>query len=299
MTVTSTEHATEQQSAPLVIVSCDTHVGPRLVEDLRPYCPEDLLGEFDAYAGALQAKREAAAAHREKVAFGDVRTGPDWGVRMANLQTPGHYDMHARLRDLDADGVAAEIMFHDSQNGEPIPFQSDTLLMRGSGVAQDFDLLRAGQHIYNQWLADVCSIEPERHIGLMHLPLWDIEAAIAELEWARSAGLKGLNFPYPKPYMEPYTNPVWDPFFSACEDLGRYAGQPRRRGRDRRHVSGRDVDREVRDLDDDAHLPDGPPDLRRGLRASSATPPGHHGVAGRVVALRAEGDGQHLAHRHA
>jgi predicted TIM-barrel fold metal-dependent hydrolase len=220
MTVTTAEEATEQQSAPIVIVSCDTHIGPRLVEDLRSYCPQELLGQFDAYAGALQAKREAAAAHREKVAFGDVRTGPDWGVRMANLQTPGHYDMHARLRDLDADGVAAEIMFHDSQNGEPIPFQSDTLLMRGSGVAQDFDLLRAGQHIYNQWLADVCSIEPERHIGLMHLPLWDIDAAIAELEWARSAGLKGLNFPYPKPYMEPYTNPVWDPFFSACEDLG-------------------------------------------------------------------------------
>ena len=50
--------------------------------------------------------------------------------------------MQARLRDLDNDGVAAEVMFHDSQNGEPIPFQLDTLLMRGTGQDQDFDLLR-------------------------------------------------------------------------------------------------------------------------------------------------------------
>ena len=146
----------------------------------------------------LRKKREAAAANKEKVSFGGNSVGPDWGVRFANLETPGHYDMHARLRDLDNDGVAAEVMFHDSQNGEPIPFQVDTLLMRGTGQDQDFDLLRAGQHIYNQWLADVCSIQPERHIGLMHLPMWDMEAALEELHWARSVGLKGAEFPVPE-----------------------------------------------------------------------------------------------------
>jgi len=222
MTVTTTEAgaAAEQKPAPFVIVSSDTHIGPRLVEDLRPYCPKTLLGDFDAFADALEKKREAAAAEKKKVSFGGTNPGPDWGVRFTNLQTPGHHDMHARLRDLDNDGVSAEVMFHDSQNGEPIPFQSDTLLMRGTGDGQDFGLLRAGQRIYNQWLADVCSIEPERHIGLMHLPMWDIKAAIEELEWARSVGLKGLNFPAPRMYMQPYNDPAWDPFFSACEDLG-------------------------------------------------------------------------------
>jgi len=65
----------------------------------------------------------------------------------------------------------------------------------------------------------VCSIEPERHVGLMNVPMWDVAAAIKELEWGRSAGLKGLNFPSPKPYLTPYNDSVWDPFFSACEDL--------------------------------------------------------------------------------
>jgi predicted TIM-barrel fold metal-dependent hydrolase len=221
MTVTMIDGgaATDQGSAPYVVVSCDTHIGPRLVEDLRPYCPKELLDDFDRYAAELQAKREAAAAARKRVSFGGKQMGDDWGVRLDNLQTAGHHDMHARLRDLDADGVAAEVVFHDSQNGEPIPFQTDTLLMRTGGQDQDFDLLKAGYHIYNQWLADVCSIEPERHIGLMALPMWDRDAAIEELTWARSAGLKGISFPTPKPYLVPYNDPGWDEFFSAVEDL--------------------------------------------------------------------------------
>jgi predicted TIM-barrel fold metal-dependent hydrolase len=222
MTITSRDAktSTSQGSAPLVIVSCDTHIGPRLREDLRPYCPEELLEDFDAYAGVLEEKRAAAAAAKKRVSFGDTRMGDDWSVRLDNLQTPGHFDMHARIQDLDSDGIAAEVLFHDSQNGEPVPFQNDTLLMRASNISQDFDLLKAGQHIYNKWLADACSIEPERHVGLMHLPMWDIDAAIAELEWGRSVGLKGVNFPTPKIFLEPYNSPSWDPFFSACEDLG-------------------------------------------------------------------------------
>ncbi len=207
-------------STPLVIVSCDSHIGPRLAEDLRPYCPKDLLEQFDAYAGDLERRREQAAAKNQKVSFGGQGAiGADWGARYENLGTPGHHDMYARLRDMDEDGVAAEVVFHDSQNGEPIPFQVDTLLRRGSGEGQDFELLRAGQRIYNRWLADACAIEPERHIGLMHLPMWDIDAALEELTWARSVGLKGINFPFPKPFMQPYNDPAWDPFFSAVEDL--------------------------------------------------------------------------------
>ena len=222
MTVISpeTELVSSQESAPLVVVSCDTHIGPRLVDDLRPYCPKELLEPFDAYAGELAARKEAATAAKGRVSFGGKQMGDDWGVRLNNLQTPGHFDMRSRLADLDNDGVAAEVVFHDSQNGEPMPFQTDTLLMRGSGGEQDFDLLRAGQRIYNQWLADACSVEPERHIGLMHLPMWDIDAAIEELEWARSVGLKGINFPTPKAYLQPYNDSAWDPFFAACEDLG-------------------------------------------------------------------------------
>jgi hypothetical protein len=109
MTATTTEAGapSEQAAKPLLIVSCDTHIGPRLDPDLRPYCPPDLLDEFDAYAGTLREKKEAAAAARGRVAFAGKEMGADWGVRTDNLQTLGHYDMHARLGDLNGDGVAA------------------------------------------------------------------------------------------------------------------------------------------------------------------------------------------------
>ena len=52
-----------------------------------------------------------------------------------------------------------------------------------------------GYEIYNRWLADFVSQAPHRHIGLAYLPMWDVEAAVAEVEWAHEAGLKAVNFP--------------------------------------------------------------------------------------------------------
>ena len=39
----------EDRHRPVVIVSNDTHIGPRLVEDLRPYCPREHLDEYDQF----------------------------------------------------------------------------------------------------------------------------------------------------------------------------------------------------------------------------------------------------------
>jgi hypothetical protein len=67
----------------VVIVSCDTHIGPRLKEDLRPYCPKKFLDDYDAF---VEAWRRPAS--RDD----------------APLGTTGHYDVYQRLADLDQDG---------------------------------------------------------------------------------------------------------------------------------------------------------------------------------------------------
>src|SRR5213075_2619409 len=82
---------------------------------------------------------------------------------------------------------------------QPIPFNVSDF-STGSITADrqydvDYEQAQIGRHIYNRWLADFCSVEPERHVGLAHLPMWDIDAAIEELEWAHAHGLKGVNFP--------------------------------------------------------------------------------------------------------
>lgn len=210
---------------PLVIVSTDTHIGPRLREDLRSYCPQKYLQAFDEFADNAEAAMAAfRAAYRGSVKDADEYHGKQTLLR--NLNTAGHHDMHARLRDLDADGVAAEVIFHGSMNDEPMPFQAP---VPGFGPQPDLELVAAGIRMYNRWLADVCSIEPARHVGLAHLPMWDVDAAVAEAEFAGQLGLRSVNFPadsgpgehlvVPTRGRHTYNDPAWEPLWAVCEDL--------------------------------------------------------------------------------
>jgi predicted TIM-barrel fold metal-dependent hydrolase len=197
-----------RRDEPVVIVSSDTHIGPRLVADLRPYCPRRLLDAFDEFAGRVQQHRDAvfeSLPGRESAGLG------------RNRATDGHFDMHARLRDLDYDGVAAEIVFHGSQNEEPMPWGTFVAML--GPASDDLTLVGEGRRIYNRWLADAVSVEPSRHVGLAHLTLWDVEASVLEVERCRASGLRGVNLPAPRPGLAPYNDPTWEPLWAACAAL--------------------------------------------------------------------------------
>jgi predicted TIM-barrel fold metal-dependent hydrolase len=197
-------------TVPVPIVSSDTHIGPVLGTQLRAYCPHKYLKAFDGYADEWRAAQRA----RSELMAG---AGGSPFAQHPNMRTAGHYDIQARLRDMDRDGVACEVIFHGSQNNEPLPFVGSSL---GNVASLDFDrhLAGIGLHMYNEWLADFCSVEPERHVGLAQLPMWDIERATAELEWAADAGLRGVNLPAMRHglYLE-YNHRDWEPFWAACE----------------------------------------------------------------------------------
>jgi predicted TIM-barrel fold metal-dependent hydrolase len=201
--------ATTRGSAPVVVVSCDTHIGPLLEEQLRDYCPAEHLDAFDELVAA------------QAVAAGSVmRLIKDDGALeqlLRNRRTDGHHDVHARIRDMDRDGVAAWVIYHGSLNDQPIPWQQGFTF--NAGTDTDRARLAVGQHMYNRWLADFVSVEPERQIGCAQLPMWDVEAAVAELEWAAGAGLRSVNFMAPRPGLLPYNVPEWEPFWAACIDL--------------------------------------------------------------------------------
>jgi predicted TIM-barrel fold metal-dependent hydrolase len=195
-------------SDPVVIVSNDTHIGPRLVEDLREYCPPEHLEEYDAFV---------ASAAADKVAAEDLLRGSGH-LDHPNLRTPGHHDSAARLADYDHDGIAAGVIFHGSMNMEPIPFIAQ-LLGKPSDREQS-PLAGVGMRMYNRWLADFVAESPHRHIGLAYLPMWDVDAAVAEVEWAHEAGLRGVNFPAMRDGVLPeYNRKLWEPLWSVCEDL--------------------------------------------------------------------------------
>src|SRR6476659_1995469 len=105
----STEY---DRSEPVVVVSNDTHIGPRLVEDLRAYCPTKHLDDFDRFAASTAKDKADAAA---------LLSGSGY-LDHPNLRTAGHHDPAARLADYDHDGIAAGVLFHGSMNMEPVPF---------------------------------------------------------------------------------------------------------------------------------------------------------------------------------
>jgi predicted TIM-barrel fold metal-dependent hydrolase len=203
--------APRADSRRVVLVSSDSHIGPTL-EQLRSYCTKNLRDDLDAEVRARDALR---AAHESAFAIisNEVLDAQEW-----NCQTDGHHDMDARIRDMDVAGIAAQVIFHGSQNGEPIPFQGAPL----SGVkAPTHDLGRAaeGLKMYNRWLADAVSLQPERHVGAAQIPFWDVDATVAELRRAHAAGLRAVNFPAMRAWLPAYDDAVWEPLWSLCEEL--------------------------------------------------------------------------------
>ena len=102
----------------------------------------------------------------------------------------------------------------NSRIGLPVP-QTSML-----GAPAEPELYAAGIHIYNRWLAEYCAAAPDRRAGLAHLPLWDLDATLAELEFAADAGLRGINFPAPRPWLAPYNDRSWDSL--AASDAKQY-----------------------------------------------------------------------------
>ena len=137
-----------------------------------PYCPKAYLDDYDAFVAYVEGENGSHAV--------DVVMG-----------TTGHFDPYRRIEDLNQDGTAGEVIFHGSQNGQPIPFiisdPSIGMATMGRKYDVDYEHAAVGRHMYNEWLADFCSVEPERHVGLAHLPLWNIDDAIKEAHWARGA----------------------------------------------------------------------------------------------------------------
>ncbi|MCZ7528486.1 MAG: amidohydrolase [Acidimicrobiia bacterium] len=93
---------------------------------------------------------------------------------------PSCFDGKARLEDMDADGVDAELLY---------PSQRTMHYFMGN---QDVELHRAGVRAYNDFLAEeFCAADPERLFGLAQIPNLGVDEAVAELRRCREKGYRG------------------------------------------------------------------------------------------------------------
>lgn len=122
----------------------------------------------------------------------------------------GCYDPLARVEDMDTEGIQAELCF------PTFPRFAGTAFLRAS----DRDLGLACVKAYNDFMLDEwCAAAPDRLIPLVIVPLWNVDAAVAEVERTVARGAKAIAFPEnPVPLGLPsfHTN-HWDRFFAAVQ----------------------------------------------------------------------------------
>jgi uncharacterized protein len=119
----------------------------------------------------------------------------------------GGFDPHARIVDMDSDGIDAAFLYPS--------------LGLFTGAVEAPDLAGAMCRAYNRWLADYCKPYPDRLFGVAMLPMQSVELAMAEMRHARETlGMRG-GFLRPNPYhgKKMLSDPMYAPFWRLAEDL--------------------------------------------------------------------------------
>lgn len=182
-----------------VVISADCHAGADLLA-YRDYLDPEYRDEFDVWASTYE------------IPYDDLK-GEEGGR---------NWDSTRRLRDLEDDGIAAEVVY---PNTVPPFFRNSSL---GSQVAPDSpgELARrwAGLRAHNRWLAEFCARAPGRRAGIIQIALHDIEGSVREVHWAREAGLTGgvlLPGAPPGSGLPPLHDlRYYEPLWTACEEVG-------------------------------------------------------------------------------
>ena len=195
----------------LIVVSSDCHAGLP-PERYREYLDPQHRDTFDvALPIQIQMLQQASA----KFLVADINR--EWR-RGRDTDLSGAWDSDARLRVLDGDGIAGEVVFPDGITEMNTPPFGAGLSLPTEDVVPE--LQWAGARAHNRWLAELCAMAPDRRAGVAIVPaLWDIDESVRELQWAREHGLRGVLLPCMWGKLAPYHHPKYDPLWAACQDL--------------------------------------------------------------------------------
>jgi predicted TIM-barrel fold metal-dependent hydrolase len=129
-----------------------------------------------------------------------------------SARPPGARDLKLRMRDLDEEGIWAEVMY-----------QSIGLWC---SLIEDPQLIREAARAENEWLAaEIQGAAPNRLVPAALMPMLQVEDAVAELQHAAEIGLHIVSLPTGNPPgTEDYNHASWDPLWAAAEEAGMVVG---------------------------------------------------------------------------
>jgi predicted TIM-barrel fold metal-dependent hydrolase len=198
----------------LTIVSGDGHAAPPIGQ-LRPYLEAKYHPAFDEFA------------QTEAKTYTDFISGPaypkpeaikvfDLDGRFAAGGETGGYDWSVREKEMDAEGCVCEIVHSGTQ-------ASPTLWYGIVNRPTEPELRDVGARAYNHWLADMMAQADGRMFGVAEPgPCLDLKATVKELHWLADHRFKSIGVPgiSADPALPPLYDAYYEPFWSACEDLG-------------------------------------------------------------------------------
>ncbi|MCZ7526539.1 MAG: amidohydrolase [Acidimicrobiia bacterium] len=124
---------------------------------------------------------------------------------------PGCYDVAERVKDMDLDGVHVQLNFPSFPG-----FAGSTFL-----GATDKDLATACVVAWNDFMLDEwCAHTPDRFIPMVMVPLWDVDAAVAEVQRTAAKGARAITFseaPH-RVGLPSFHSGHWDPLLAAAQD---------------------------------------------------------------------------------
>jgi predicted TIM-barrel fold metal-dependent hydrolase len=124
---------------------------------------------------------------------------------------PGCYSIEDRIKDMDIEGVWAQLCFPNFGG-----FAGSTFF-----AAKDKELAKLCISAYNDFILDEwCAYAPQRQIPLVMVPFWDVEASVREIERTAAKGAKSVTFieaPH-KLGLPSYHTDHWDPILRICEE---------------------------------------------------------------------------------
>ncbi len=148
-----------------------------------------------------------------------------------------------RLAVLEDQGIHAEVTFP----GPVLAGGLSPAMYLGGHTTKGLDVVWPALHAYNRWLAEFCAAAPGRRAGCIPIDLHDMDRAVEEIGWARTAGLTGgimLPAMSVRGGLPGYADEYYEPLWSACEDHGMVVNL---------HTGASGTATDAKQLYDDAH----------------------------------------------
>ncbi len=200
------------------MISADCHASA-LPDTYRQYLDPGLEDAYDHWLNDTEGKKKRRAEHTGAAIYSEQAL-EEFGTieEVAAGGVGGGWDSARRLRELEADGTVAEVLYPGAGDPSVTPFDVGLMTYQ---YQQDPALWLAGCRAYNRWLGDFCNDAPGRRAGVGLITVDDIDTTVAEIQQMRDLGLFGGVLLCSGTGDNPlYNHPRYESVWAACADEG-------------------------------------------------------------------------------